>query len=80
LRVPVQVVVRAVDSKTGAPIAGRVEINHIDVGATNVPFSYTFRTKVIGVKPDFQTVYPTGNVTAVGYPSVALNFGFPDNF
>lgn len=78
LNVAVQVVVRAVDSETGAPVAGRVRINNIDVGATNVPFSYTFRTRRIGVKPNFQTVYPTGDVTAMGYPPVALSFGFPD--
>ena len=78
LNVVVSVVVRAVDSQTGALIAGRVKINDIDVAATNTPFNFTFRTRRIGVKPDIQIIYPTGSVTAPGYEPTMIEFGFPE--
>lgn len=39
---PVQVTVRAVDTRTGQLVNGRVKINGTDVGATNTPFTFTF--------------------------------------
>ena len=74
----VSVLVRAVDSQTGAPVAGRVSINDIEVGDTNTPFNFTFRTRIIGVKPNIEIIYPFGSVTAAGYDSVPIDFGFPE--
>ena len=74
----VSVFVRAVDSQTGAPVAGRVRINGIEVGDTNTAFNTTFRMQVIGVKPNFESIYPAGSVSAGGYASVPIDFGFPD--
>ena len=74
----VSVFVRAVDSQTGAPVAGRVSIDDIDVGATNTAFNYTFRKQVIGVKPNIEIRYPFGSVDARGYDSVPIDFGFLD--
>jgi hypothetical protein len=60
---PVQVIVRAEDADTGAPVTGRVAIAGQDVGATNTLFSYTF------------TAPPaTGVVTAPGFPNRTVNF------
>jgi hypothetical protein len=78
LNVLLSVTVRAVDSQTGVPVAGRVRINNIDVASTNTPFNFTFRTRLIGVKPNFEMVYPGGSVVAPGYEPATLNFGFPE--
>ena len=39
---PVQITVGAFDWDTGTPVAGRVKIAGVDVGAANTPFTYTF--------------------------------------
>jgi hypothetical protein len=74
----VSVVVRAVDSQTGAPVAGQVRIRNIVVGNTNTPFNYTFRTMRIGVPGEIEIQYPFGSVTAPGYEAATIDFGFPD--
>jgi hypothetical protein len=58
---PVQVTVRAVDTRTGLPVNGRVKINGVDTAATNTPFTFTF-----GLTP------PSGVVSAQFYPDVAI--------
>jgi len=58
---PVQVTVRAVDSRTGLPVNGRVKLNGVDTAATNTPFMFTF-----GLAP------PPGVVSAPFYPDVTI--------
>lgn len=59
--VPVQVTVRAVDSRTGLPVNGRVKLAGVDTAATNTPFMFTF-----GLTP------PAGVVSAPFYSDVAI--------
>ncbi len=59
--IPVQVIVRAVDTRTGLPVNGRVKLNGIDTAATNTPFMFTF-----GLTP------PPGVVSAPFYSDVAI--------
>jgi hypothetical protein len=59
---PTQVTVQAVDTRTGAAVAGRVLIGGQDVGPTNTPFTYSF------------TAGATGVVTAGGYPNASVTF------
>ncbi len=58
---PVQVTVWAEDATTRAPVGGRVRISGQDVGATNVPFTYTFAGSP-----------PAGVVAAPYYPDAAI--------
>ena len=58
---PVQVTVRAVDTRTGLPVNGRVKFGGVDTAATNTPFMFTF-----GLTP------PVGVVSAPFYPDVAI--------
>jgi hypothetical protein len=58
---PVQVTVRAVDTRTGLPVNGRVKLGGVDTAATNTPFMFTF-----GLTP------PAGVVSAPFYPDVAI--------
>jgi len=58
----VQVVVRAEDSMTHAPVQGRVIIGGVDVGATNTPFNFAFGPASI-----------SGGVSATGYPSKSFS-------
>lgn len=78
----VQVTVTATDSGTGAPVAGRVLVNNVDVGPTNTPFNHTFNVRrhlVPGTRPpEFEITYPTVSVRAPGYPNAAVDCGFPD--
>jgi hypothetical protein len=60
---PVQVTVRAIDSRSGALVNGRVKLNGVDVGATNTPFTYTFGL-----------IAPTGVVSAQFYGDVAIQW------
>ena len=59
--VPVQVTVRAVDTRTGLPVSGRVKLNGVDTAPTNTPFMFTF-----GLTP------PPGVVSAPFYADVAI--------
>ncbi|HET6978327.1 MAG TPA: hypothetical protein VFI24_18495 [Pyrinomonadaceae bacterium] len=68
----VQATVRAVDSQTGALIAGRVRINNIDAAATNTPFTTTFRTRKTA---EGEIVVPWVSVTAFGYNETEVNIG-----
>jgi hypothetical protein len=46
----VEVIVRAVDKRTGAPVNGRVKLDGVDTAATNTPFMVTFALrKPVGV-------------------------------
>jgi hypothetical protein len=58
---PFEVTVRAVDSRTGALVNGRVKLNGVDVGATNTPFIFTFGFTA-----------PVGVVSAPFYPDAAI--------
>ena len=58
---PVEVVVRAVDKRTGAPVNGRVKLNGVDTAATNTPFMLTF-----GLTP------PVGVVSAPFYADAVI--------
>lgn len=60
---PVQVTVRAIDSRSGALVNGRVKLNGVDVGATNTPFTYTF-----ALTP------PTGVVSAQFYGDLPIQW------
>ena len=60
----VQVVVRAEDATTHAPIQGRVIIGGVDVGATNTPFNFAFNSS-----------NTSGEVRAANYPN--KTFGIP---
>jgi hypothetical protein len=71
--------VHAVDTTTGALVAGRVKIGGQDVAATNVPFAYTFRGHLTGSRLNRHTVYPSGEVDADGYPSQTIDFGLGDD-
>jgi hypothetical protein len=68
----IQVTVRATDTQTGGLVAGRVKINGIDVGATNTPFNYTFRTRK---NAEGEILYPSAQVTASGYNDSEVNLG-----
>jgi hypothetical protein len=75
-----QFTVAATDIGSGAPVAGDVEIDGHVVGATNTPFTYTFRLKRIRVRdPDggwtFELVAPIAVVSAAGYPDAPLDLG-----
>ena len=74
----VSVIVRAVDSQTGAPVAGKVRIDNITVADTNTPFNYTFRRRQITIEGEIEIRYPFGMVTAPGYESAPIDFGFPE--
>lgn len=58
---PVEVIVRAVDKRTGLPVNGRVKLNGVDTAATNTQFMFTF-----GLTP------PVGVVSAQFYADVAI--------
>jgi hypothetical protein len=58
---PVQVTVRAVDTRTGLLVNGRVKLGGVDTAATNTPFMFTF-----GLTP------PVGVVSAPFYADVAI--------
>ncbi len=57
------VVVRAVDSISGAPVAARVWLDGVDVAAANAPFSYAF-----GSNP------PSGVVKSSGYNDGSISW------
>ena len=58
---PVEVIVRAIDKRTGAPVNGRVKLDGVDVAATNTPFMFTFGFTA-----------PVGVVSAPFYTDVAI--------
>ena len=68
----IQATVRAVDSVTGGLIAGRVKVDAADVGATNTPFTTTFRTKK---NAEGEILYPYVKVIAFGYNDTEVNIG-----
>lgn len=77
----VTVTVQATDSATGSNVTGQVKIDGKIVADTNTPFTYTFRTKrklVSKHPPEWEVTYPTGAVSASGYPERPIDFGFPD--
>jgi hypothetical protein len=82
IRTAVTVTVRAVDADSGAPVDGTVTINNTVAGRTNTAFTYTFiatRTRVFDPELRIYTydvVMPTGVVTAAGYPTTPIDFGF----
>lgn len=82
LRTAVAVTVRAIDADSGAPVDGTVTINNTVAGRTNTAFTYTFtptRTRVFDPELriyTYEIVMPTGVVTAAGYPTTPIDFGF----
>ncbi len=84
----ITVTIDAKDHTTSAPVAGTVTISlegrleH--TGPTNKPFVFTFTTKEINARigpPSRQrvierTIYPVAEVTAPGYPAVAVRLDF----
>jgi hypothetical protein len=60
---PVEVMVRAVDKRTGLPVNGRVKLNGVDTAATNTPFMFTFGLTA-----------PAGVVSAPFNPDVAITW------
>jgi hypothetical protein len=72
---PVTATVTATDLGTGAPVAGRVLVNGVDVGATNTPFTTTFRARRVGRPPDVELIFPTVTVRAPGYQDATVDIG-----
>lgn len=89
---PVSLIIHAADAKTGAVVKGDVTIGSAVVGVTDVPFTYTFRpTHVMprtgvparrpipnGDPPPTRLFWPTGRVTAAGYPPAFIDFGLSE--
>jgi hypothetical protein len=79
---PVTVTVAAVDTTSGANVAGDVLVDGRVVGATGVPFTRTFRPRRVRIPgpppPEFELVYPTGVVRVAGYSDMPIDFGFPE--
>ena len=79
----IQVTVRATRNPGGALIAGQVLVNGTQVAATNTPFTYTFRMRIVGrtFDPETRTYInefapPTVTVRAPGYPDAPVDMGF----
>jgi len=79
---PVQVTVRATRNPGGSAVAGQVLINGSQVAATNTPFTYTFRMRIIGRTFDPETRIwindfgpPTVIVRASGFPDATVDLG-----
>ncbi|MEO5998088.1 MAG: hypothetical protein ABIQ00_15550 [Chitinophagaceae bacterium] len=75
----VTVTVHATD-ETGANVVGLVVVDSTGIGNTNTPISHTFksRKKLISTKPrEWDIIYPTGEVNAMSYAKVEIDFGFP---
>ena len=70
----VDVIVRAEDDLTHAPLAGTVKIDGRVAGNTNSPFRYTFRKRRVGRPPDVEFQEPQGTVSIPGYPDTILDF------
>jgi hypothetical protein len=74
--------VSAINVGTGTDVGGQVVIDGANVGTTGTPFTHTFRTRRIRipgtVPPEFEVIYPTGEVHAAGFPDTPIDFGFPD--
>jgi hypothetical protein len=65
---PVQVTVTAVDTRTGAAVAGKVRLGGVEVAATNTAYTYTF-----GTPPPRGTVSATHYAdTAVPWPAIVV--------
>ena len=69
----VQATISAVNEQTGAPVAGRVRINRIDVGPTNTPITTIFKTTRT---VELEIIGPAVDVTAFGYRTTFVDIGF----
>lgn len=91
--VPQTLTVHAKDARTGAPVAGSVQINGATVGKTNQPFTYTFLGSLTRRRlPNTGSgrpgpgdlglfmVYPSGQIIAAGYLPVAIDFGLKNHW
>lgn len=61
-------------------VAGQVIVEGTIIGNTNTLINHTFKTKrkLINTLPrEWEITYPQGEVTAPGFPSVEVDFGFP---
>lgn len=83
LGVPTQVTVRASDFRTGTPLAnGEVKVDGQVVGTTDVPFTFTFNTRVIEeFDPELRItirtiVNPVLTVAPLDYPEVEVPVTF----
>lgn len=83
LGVPTQVTVRASDFRTGTPVAnGEVKVNGVVVGTSDVPFTFTFNTRVEEeFDPELRiwirtVVQPVMTVTVPGYPEADVPVTF----
>lgn len=70
----VQTTIRATNQLTGAPVAGRVQINGVDVGPTNTVITTIFKIKFVGA--ELEPVGPEVVVTADGYTTAPVDIGF----
>ena len=78
----VQVTIRAVRNPGGAPAAGDVLVNGTRVAATNTPFTYTFRLRIVSRTFDPETRRyineygpPDVVVRAAGYADAGVDLG-----
>ena len=71
----IQVTVSAINEQTGAPVAGRVKVDGVDVAPTNTPFPFTFRMRRTGVFPEVEIVFPVVVVSAFGYHDTIVDTG-----
>lgn len=90
--VPQTLTVHAKDARTGAPVAGTVQINGASVGKTNLPFPYTFRGTLTKRRLTSSSgrsgagdlglfmVYPSGQVVAAGYLPATIDFGLKNHW
>jgi hypothetical protein len=73
--------VQVQDANTHQPVNAAVSVNGVQVGQSNVPFTYTFVMKTVRVfDPETRTwtvehIPPTVAVTAPGYTAVTVDLG-----
>ena len=78
INLPATITVSATDSVSNAAVNGRVIVNNIDIGATNTPITYTFKSIRKRVGTAWEVFYPGVLVRAANYADTAVDCGFPD--